>query len=90
MGKLSRGAALRAVDPNIIEFVEAAAVGDVRMVKKLVKAAKVEIDDGECNRTNRAHFAQKCAGRGRDPWLFLSVALCRRCKVGDDGAPVFV
>lgn len=50
MGRLSKGAALRAVDPNIIEFVEAAAVGDVRMVKKLVKAAKVEIDDGKCKK----------------------------------------
>lgn len=47
MGRPSRGAALRAVDPNVMEFVEAAAIGDVRMVKKLVKAAKVEIDDGK-------------------------------------------
>lgn len=66
MGRLSRGAALRAVNPNIIEFVEAAAVGDVRIVKKLVKAAKVEIDDGKCNTNNKpcSFFAQNVPGAG--------------------------
>lgn len=49
MGKKDRGlkkAALQ-VNPVVVEFIEAAAVGDVKAVKKIAKSGKIEIDDGE-------------------------------------------
>lgn len=47
MVKPSKGAILRAVDPKVVELVEASSEGDVRKVRKLVTSGKVEIDDGE-------------------------------------------
>eukprot|EP00752_Nemacystus_decipiens_P012726 g11275.t1 len=47
MGKKDRGlkkAALQ-VNPVVVEFVEAAAVGDVKAVKKIAKSGSIEIDD---------------------------------------------
>lgn len=52
MGKKDRGlkkAALQ-VNPVVVEFIEAAAVGDVRAVKKIAKSGTIEIDDGERER----------------------------------------
>lgn len=49
MGKKDKGlkkAALE-VNPVVVEFIEAAAVGDVRAVKKIAKSGKIEVDDGE-------------------------------------------
>ena len=49
MGKKDKGlkkAALQ-VNPVVVEFVEAAAVGDVKSVKKIAKSGNIEIDDGE-------------------------------------------
>lgn len=49
MGKKDKGlkkAALQ-VNPIVVEFIEAAAVGDVRAVKKIAKSGKIEVDDGE-------------------------------------------
>lgn len=43
MGRASKSA----VDPKVVEFVDAAGIGDLRAVKKFIKAGKVEIDDGE-------------------------------------------
>ena len=49
MGKKDKGlkkAALQ-VNPVVVEFVEAAAVGDTKAVKKIAKSGNIEIDDGE-------------------------------------------
>ena len=50
MGKLSKRAAQRGANSKVVEFVDVAAAGDVRAVKKLIKSGKVEIDDGEMER----------------------------------------
>lgn len=50
MGKKDRAskkAAAQQVDPIVVEFVEAAALGDVKTVKKIAKSGNIEIDDGE-------------------------------------------
>lgn len=47
MGKPSKGAVLRAVDPKVVEFVDAASVGDLRRTQKWIKTGKIEIDEGE-------------------------------------------
>lgn len=47
MGRASKKAALTTADPAVVEFIEAAAIGDVRTVKKLAKAATCEVDAGE-------------------------------------------
>lgn len=69
MGRASKSVARSTADSKVAEFVEAAAVGDLRMVKKMVKSAKVEIDDGELalqneQRTERGALlaALLCAG----------------------------
>lgn len=34
-------------NPLVIEFIEAAATGDAKAVKKIAKSGKIEVDDGE-------------------------------------------
>lgn len=46
MGKAKK-AVHRQADPLVVEFIEAAAIGDVRTVKKLAKAGTCEVDAGE-------------------------------------------
>lgn len=55
MGKKSRGLkkAVLQVNPIVVEFVEAAALGDVKAVKKIAKSGNIEIDDGELERCCR-------------------------------------
>lgn len=43
MGRASKSV----VDPKVVEFVDAAGIGDLKAVKRIIKAGKVEIDDGE-------------------------------------------
>lgn len=54
MGKAPRAskvpkaaAVVRSVDPKVVEFLEVASAGDVSKVKKIIKAAKFEIDEGK-------------------------------------------
>lgn len=47
MGRAPKGAAARSADPKVTQFVETASVGDLRTLKKLIKAGKIEIDDGK-------------------------------------------
>lgn len=43
MGRASKSV----VDPQVVEFVDAAGIGDLKVVKKFIKSGKVDIDDGE-------------------------------------------
>eukprot|EP00903_Cladosiphon_okamuranus_P007913 g7641.t1 len=45
MGKKGLKKAALQVDPLVVEFVEAAAAGDVKAVKKIAKSGRIEIDD---------------------------------------------
>lgn len=47
MGKQSKASVIRAVDPKVVEFVNAAGAGDVRKVRKVLKSGNIEIDEGE-------------------------------------------
>lgn len=47
MGKKGLKKAALQVNPLVVEFVEAAAAGNVKAVKKVAKAGRIEIDDGE-------------------------------------------
>lgn len=73
MGKPSKGAVIRAVDPNVVEFVDAASVGDLRRTKKLIKSGKIEIDDGE------SHFLCACGTRDVAVWCAVVPGLGRWC-----------
>ena len=69
MGKASKKPALRPTDRAVVEFIEAAAIGDLRTVKKLAKAAICEVDAGERERDGgseskkRKHRNTECCCR---------------------------
>lgn len=48
MGKSSKNTVSKVVDPLVANFIDSASLGDLRAVKKLLKSASLEVDDGEC------------------------------------------
>lgn len=86
MGKKDRAkkAALQ-VNPLVLEFIDAATIGDTKTVKKIAKAGKIEVDDGE---RRRSVDVCACVRVQQQQTASAATALSRCFLAGDGRSPL--